>query len=333
MIRVFISYSHVDESYRNELDKHLKSLQRQEIVEVWHDRRIMSGEEWADSIDTQLNQSDIILLLISSDFIASNYCYDIEMKFAISRHESGESTIIPVILRPCDWTDLPFGRFQAATKDGKPVIKYPSFDDAFLEITQNIKAVSKKIINERKDSNKNKIKLAVTNNNEVANLDYKTPIFPRSSNLALPKFFSDHDKDTFISEAFDYIALFFEGSLSELKKRNTGISTQFQKIDTRSFEAVIYINGRQVSSCGIWIGNWDGSRGASSIFYSNSGIGNKNSFSYNESISVEDDGNLLGLKPMNIQGQLKSEKTLLTNEGAAEYYWSIFFESAQRMVY
>lgn len=329
MVRIFISYSHADENYRHELGKHLQSLKHQKIVEIWHDRRIVSGEEWSKSIDKELSQSDIILLLISSDFISSNYCYDIEMNLAISRHESGDSVVIPVILRPCDWTDLPFGRFQAATKDGKPVIKYPSLDDAFLEITQNIKAMAKKLSKEGKGSNRNNSELTNSDSNKAS--QYAPKITLRSSNLTLPKSFSDHDKDAFISEAFEYLALFFEGSLEELKKRNLEVSTRFQKVDARSFESVIYMNGRQASYCGVWIDKWIGPRGSSSIFYSDSGISNKHSLSYNESMSVEDNGNMLGLRPMNMQGRSRDGERLLTNEGAAEYYWSLFFEPVQRM--
>ena len=106
MIRVFLSYSHVDDNYRNELQKHLMSLQHQGIVESWHDRRIVAGEEWANCIDDELRRADIILLLVSSDFIASPYCYALEMKEALARHERGEAVVIPVILRPCHWTGL-----------------------------------------------------------------------------------------------------------------------------------------------------------------------------------------------------------------------------------
>ncbi len=328
MVRIFISYSHADENYRHEFGKHLESLKHQKIVEIWHDRSITPGQEWSDSINTELNRSDIILLLISSDFISSNYCYEIEMNLAISRHESGDAVVIPVILRPCDWTDLPFGRFQAATKDGKPVVKYPSLDDAFLEITQNIKAIAKKLSKERKDSNGSTSQSINSDSNRVIQKIPKAPL--RSSNLTLPKSFSDHDKDAYMYETFQYIALFFENSLEELKKRNLEASTRFQKVDARSFESVIYMNGRQASYCGVWIDKWVGPKGSSSIFYSHSGISNKHSLSYNESMSVEDDGNMLGLKPMNMQGQLRNGERLLTNEGAAEYYWSLFLEPVQR---
>jgi len=328
MIRVFISYSHVDEKYRNELQKHLVSLQHQGIIETWHDRRIVAGDEWASIIDDELRCADIILLLVSSDFIASHYCYELEMKEALDRHERGDSTVIPVILRPCHWTGLPFGKLQAATKDGKPVEKYPTLDDAFLEVTQSIEVVAKKLIIKKESTiSISKPDNLFINNGIIQNTSQVSTL-PRSSNLFIPKKFSDHEKDTFVDAAFKYIALFFESSLEELKKRNTGITTRFQKVDVRSFEAVIYINGKQVSQCGIWLGNLFGSRNTLSIIYSNFGLGQKNSS--NEIMSVKDNGNIIGLEPMNISHQFQNEKKLLTNEGAAEYYWSIFLEPAKR---
>ena len=149
MIRVFLSYSHVDEKYRDALEKHLTSLKRQGLIDSWHDRRIAPGEEWASSIDENLRSADIILLLVSADFIASEYCHEIEMREALARHERKEAVVIPVILRPCHWTGLLFSKLQAATKDGKPVEKYQSYDDAFLEIIRNIEAIANHISTQR----------------------------------------------------------------------------------------------------------------------------------------------------------------------------------------
>lgn len=329
MIRVFLSYSHVDENYRNELQKHLMSLQHQGIIETWHDRRIGAGDEWANCINDELQRADIILLLVSSDFIASRYCYDLEMTQALAHHERGEAIVVPVILRPCHWTGLPFGKLQAATKNGKEVEKYPSFDDAFLEITQNIETIAKRLTAK---SNKSTATPSTTSslpgNNGIFQAVPQRSSLPRSSNLAIPKIFTDHDKDSFVTDAFDYIAKIFEGSLEELQNRNPEINTRFQRVDARSFEAAIYHHGKQISQCGIWLGNSFGSRGSSSIIYSHSGLGQGNS--YNESMSVKDSDNMLGLEPMGMSHLLRTEKKPLTNEGAAEYYWSMFFEPMQR---
>ena len=122
MAHVFISYSHADEALRNELEKHLAGLLRQGVITTWHDRRIPPGEDLHGQIDDHLNTADVVLLLVSADFLASDYCYDIEMNRAMERHERGEARTIPVILRPCDWHGAPFGKLMAVPPDGKPVV-------------------------------------------------------------------------------------------------------------------------------------------------------------------------------------------------------------------
>ena len=139
MAHVFFSYSHADEALRNELEKHLSVLRREDVITTWHDRRIGPGEELHGQINGQLNSADIVLLLVSADFLASDYCYDVEMIRAMERHERGEARVIPVILRPCDWHGAPFGALMAVPSDGKPVTKHASLDDGFLEVARAIR--------------------------------------------------------------------------------------------------------------------------------------------------------------------------------------------------
>jgi len=144
-IEVFFSYSHKDEELRGEMAKHLSILKRQGVITGWHDRRITAGDEWAGQIDEHLNSAHLILLLVSADFIASDYCYDLELTRAMERHESGEARVIPVILRPCDWKGAPFGKLQGLPKDLKPVTSWPDRDEAFTNVAQGIRAAVEKI--------------------------------------------------------------------------------------------------------------------------------------------------------------------------------------------
>ena len=128
MAQVFISYSYADEALRDELEKHLAGLLRQGVMTTWHDRRMAPGEELHGRIDDHLNTVDIVLLLVSADFLASDYCHDVEMSRAMERHERGEARVIPVILRPCDWHGAPFGSLMAMPPDGKPVVKNATQD-------------------------------------------------------------------------------------------------------------------------------------------------------------------------------------------------------------
>src|ERR1700730_7196255 len=138
-IEVFCSYAHKDEKWRNELESQLSNLKRQGLITSWHDRNISAGTDWAGEIDAHLNRASIILLLISPDFIASDYCYGVEMKRAMERFEAGESYVIPIILRPTYWKGTPFARLQVLPVDGKPVTSWRNHDKAFLEIAKGIR--------------------------------------------------------------------------------------------------------------------------------------------------------------------------------------------------
>jgi hypothetical protein len=140
MLEVFFSYSHKDEKHKDALLAHLAQLKHQKKIRDWHDRRIGAGTEWEGQINEHLNSAQIILLLVSSDFLASKYCYDVEMKRAMERHAAGEARVIPLILRPCDWHSAPFGKLQALPTDGKPVTSWPSRDEGFTIIAKGIRA-------------------------------------------------------------------------------------------------------------------------------------------------------------------------------------------------
>ena len=138
-VEVFFSYSHRDEDLRDELAKHLSILQRRGVIDAWHDRAIEAGAERQSEIEQQLNRADIILLLVSADFLASDYCYDVEVQRAMERQEAGEARVIPVIVRPVDWQDAPFGKLQALPKDGKPITKWDDQDEALLNVEQGVR--------------------------------------------------------------------------------------------------------------------------------------------------------------------------------------------------
>src|SRR5205085_7073145 len=119
------------------------------VISSWHDRGIGAGNEWAGAIDEHLKTADIILLMVSASFIASDYCYDVELKLAMKRHEAGEARVIPIILRPCDWTKAPFGKLQALPKNGRPVTKWSNRDDAFTDIANGIRRAAEELITKR----------------------------------------------------------------------------------------------------------------------------------------------------------------------------------------
>src|SRR5437763_1951947 len=120
-VKIFCCYAHEDEALLNKLKAHLRPLQRQGLIDIWYDRDISGGTEWEREIDKHLNTADIVLLLVSPDFLNSDYCYSIEMRRALERHERGEIQVIPVILRPVYWQRAPFMKLQTLPIDAKPV--------------------------------------------------------------------------------------------------------------------------------------------------------------------------------------------------------------------
>ena len=144
-VRLFYSYSHKDERFRNELETHLKLLQRQRLLETWHDRKIEAGDDWKKSIDDNLKRADIILLLVSADFIASDYCYEVEMKTALGRHDNGEARVVPVIVRTVNLKNTPIARLQALPKDAKPVSLWRDRDSAWRNVAERIESLAEEI--------------------------------------------------------------------------------------------------------------------------------------------------------------------------------------------
>lgn len=145
-VKVFFSYAHRDEDLLEKLVRHLALLKREITITAWHDREIVAGNQWAEEIRDHLQSADLILLLVSADFIASDYCYAIELKQAMKRHYNREATVIPIILRSVDWQNAPFGQLQALPKDAKPITSWTNEDEAFLSVVQGIRRAVEEII-------------------------------------------------------------------------------------------------------------------------------------------------------------------------------------------
>lgn len=316
MLGVFFSYSHRDEVMRDELEVHLAALQRQKVISTWHDRRIGAGNDFAGTINDRLESADIILLLVSPYFIASDYCYDVEMSRAMERHERGEARVIPIILDPCDWHSLPFGALLATPIDGKPLSKFANIHDGFLEVTKAIREVVQQL-------SARHVPAHPTGQQDAKERTPTVVSGVRSSNLRITKEFTDRDRDSFLDESFNYIANFFENSLLELQSRNPDITTRFKRLSDARFTAYVYRSGKIASECCVRQYETLGK----SITYSSAAASDN---SFNESISVDDDSHSLMLKPMGMASFGRTGKDRLSQQGAAEYYWSILMRPLQR---
>lgn len=138
-LRLFISYARQDEELIEQLVEHLVMLRRGGEIVVWHDKEIAVGEEWNDEIDGRLEKANLILLLVSTSFLNSNYCYDREARRALERHVLKEACVLPVIGRPCEWEETPFAKLQVMPKGGKPVTLWGNRDKAWLDVTKRLR--------------------------------------------------------------------------------------------------------------------------------------------------------------------------------------------------
>ena len=153
-VSLFYSYAHEDETLRDELRGHLKILERRGLLSSWYDREIKPGEDWHAKIDEQLQMADLVLLLVSKDFIESDYIFGNELTVAMQRHQAGFATVVPIIVRaididPEDREALPFLSLQGLPTDMRPVTSWPNRDEAWTNVAKGLRATVK-IIHEKK---------------------------------------------------------------------------------------------------------------------------------------------------------------------------------------
>lgn len=319
MPTVFFSYSHKDETLRDELEAHLGLLRNQGLIEHWHDRRILAGEELDPAILHKLERADVILLLISSDFISSWYCYSREMGRAMERHHAGEARVIPVILRHCDWKSAPFGKLMAAPRDGRAVASWPDRDEAFTDVALQIRRAIEGLKPARQPHG---------SSSEARPADWQSPLLPgspgpRSSNLRLKQEFSDHDRAAFLRSTFDFVCNYFENSVREVGTRNPNVQGTYERIDSRRMHAVLYRNGKTIAECSVRLGGLVKSNG---MVISLGQMHTENSF--NEMLNVEDGPHSLHMRSSGMAARTGSHDNL-SQEGAAELLWGLFVERAQ----
>ncbi|EMS96062.1 hypothetical protein H009_19467 [Agrobacterium tumefaciens str. Cherry 2E-2-2] len=242
----------------------------------------------------------------------------------MERHETGDAIVIPVILRACDWHSAPFGKLNAVPRDGKPITQWTDIDDAMLQVAKAVREAISRIPR----------KSAAAASHPPQTSSRPTPgqsTGPRSSNLRLAKTFTQRDKDQFKLETFEYIARFFENSLSELGERNRGFEGDFRRMDANRFFATVYRDGKDVARGTVYIGGDTWGRG---ICYVQGETTASNSM--NESLSVEADDQTLYLKSMGMSsfggfGDTRDPK--LSQEGAAELLWGILVRPLQGSSY
>jgi hypothetical protein len=148
-VSVFISYSHADNSLKEDFLKHLSPLKRSLDITEWHDRDILVGSNLDENILSKLVDYDIILFLISPDFLNSNYCYDVELMEGLRRADIDDARIFPIIVKPCLWKETPLSNFLCIPEDGKPVVSFDNEDDAWVSVALQLKRTITDLIETR----------------------------------------------------------------------------------------------------------------------------------------------------------------------------------------
>ena len=147
MIKVFCSYSHKDEDIKEELLTHLHTLDGKIDFDFWTDKKILAGTRWNDEIQTALIEANVILILLSSDYLSSSYCMEKEAALALSRHRNQEAYVVPIIARAVQWQFTDFAEFQVLPKGGLPIMKWSTRDEGFLNIVNGLEPILTRIQN------------------------------------------------------------------------------------------------------------------------------------------------------------------------------------------
>jgi hypothetical protein len=226
MARLFISYSHRDSKALGRLHKHLAMAKREGLVATWYDREILAGKDIDQEVQANLGESDIFLALVSPDFLASEYCYDVEMKVALERHDNGSLRVIPVILEPCDWKSSSLGKLKAIPKDGQPISTWTNENVAYLDVVMEIRRVVSAL--QQADN--------LTIARKVTRL---TPPATQSKRYRIKREFDAIDRAEFREKAFATIKGYFRDSVAELHQIGDPIRARFEEMNNVAFSCTV----------------------------------------------------------------------------------------------
>ena len=201
-LKLFISYSHIDQELLDRLHKHLAQLQRDGTISEWYDREIHAGGNINKEIEAALERADTFLACASPDYIASNYCYERELERALEREKTGELTVVPIIFEPCEWLETPLANFKALPTDGKPVVEYTNQNLALLEVATELR----RLASLRTKAADSAVSAPSTQERPQAESRYR-----------VKREFDELDKRDFIERCFNEIFRFFEASVRELE--------------------------------------------------------------------------------------------------------------------
>lgn len=309
-MRAFISYSHQDVDALKRLHVHLANLRREGRVNTWFDREILAGNVLDDEISQQLEAADLFLLLVSPDFIASNYCVEREMQRALERHDAGEAQVVPIIIEPCEWAAMPeLRRLKAVPKDGVPVSEWANTNNAYLNVVQEIR----RIVDARETDAPDPA------NNEPA------PVAPLQGvpRYRVQRDFDEIDRSEYRDASFATIKDYFRRAIGEIDAVD-GLRGRFVDRGTNSFGSTVVNRGRQQGTAHITVHCRNAGFPMGDIYFSFNENAADNTANGGFNISSDEYEQFL-VVTMSILG---NDTDRLSPEQAAEYLWNQFIEQA-----
>ena len=310
-MKVFISYSHLDERALDRLHTHLAVLRREQRINEWYDREILVGSDLDQDITEQLETCELFLALVSPDYLASGYCYEREMTRALERHHAGEVRVVAIIIEPCDWKETPLGNLKALPYDGKPVSTWENENEAYLNVVTELR----RILSQDKQDN------------EVAYIppsEQNSAPRPTDRRYRVKREFDEIDRSQFRNEAFSKIRTFFESEMANIDG-NQGLRGLFVDAGKECFSCTLVNKNRPHGTAKITVNKGGGSAGMGDISYTFSEYSPFNSA--NGIFSIEADEYELHLTRI-LTGLFEERHRCLTQEDAAKIIWRDFLEQA-----
>lgn len=311
--RVFLSYSHQDKGLLDKLKKHLDIVRRRGLAEFWDDSRLSAGTRFEPAIYSKLDSAHVIVLLISADFLSSEFCYSKEMDRALARERAGTARVIPVILHDCHWDRDPrLKALSALPRDGLALTLWANLDTACANVVEGIFAVLEELAAKRGGTGAPEVMGRGTS------LSGHSAGPARSLSTAVERTVSAAERLRFLSDAHTQLARHFERALASLRTQRPETRTEFTRVDGRTFVCRVVQTGRRASECAICVVPDRG-------WITFSEVATSRGNSYSECLSVAADGRGLFLRCLGLSDGADPSRRL-TPDSAAALLWNRFLE-------
>lgn len=308
-MKVFISYSHRDTAALDRLHVHLAALRREGRIEAWFDREIFAGDAIDAVISRELESASLFLLLISPDFIASDYCVEREMQRALARHEAGEARVVPIIVEPCDWASMmPLRRLKALPRDGVPISEWANANTAYLNIVQELRRI-----------------LDSEPNGDASNgtAPARVSISGSSTRYRVQRDFDEIDRSEFRDSAFATMKDYFRRAAAEIEAID-GLRGRFVDRGASVFGCTVINSARNRGTAHITVHRRSSSYSLGDIYFSFNENASENTANGGFNVSSDEYEQFLEVT-MSMFGR---DAKRLSPEQAAEYLWNQFIEQA-----